>query len=74
MTTLKVRAIGNSLGVVIPKEVLDRLRLGKDDELYLVDTSEGVELRPYDPSVAEQVERGRRIAKKYRSALHELAK
>ena len=74
MHRLKIRKIGNSLGVVLPKEVLDRLHLGSEDEVFLVNTPEGLELRPYDPEVSGQLEQARSIAKRYRTALRELAK
>jgi putative addiction module antidote len=72
--TLKVRPIGNSLGVVLPKEVLARLRVEADDKLYIVETPDGIELRPYDPEFERQLEAGRSIARRYRNALRELAK
>ena len=74
MHKLKIRAVGNSLGVVLPKEVLARHGLQKDDELMVVETTNGLELRLYDPKVGEQIDRGRDIARRYSSALRELAK
>lgn len=71
---LKIRRIGNSLGVVLPKEVLARLRAGEGDELHIVETPDGIELRAYDPELERQLEAGRSIAKRYRNALRELAK
>ncbi len=71
---LKIRQIGNSLGVVLSKEILVRLRVGKDDELHVVETPSGVELRAYDPDLERQLEAGRAVAKRYRNALKALAK
>jgi len=71
---LKVRQIGNSLGVVLTKELLAKLRVEKDDELHAVETPDGVELRAYDPELERQLQAGRSIAKRYRNALRELAK
>lgn len=71
---LKVRAIGNSAGVVLPKEILARLRVAEGDDLYVIETPDGLELRPYDPELERQLEAGRSIAKRYRNALRELAK
>lgn len=71
---LKIRQIGNSLGVVLPKEALAKLRAGVGDELHIVETPDGLELRPYDPELERQLEAGRSIAKRYRNALRELAK
>jgi putative addiction module antidote len=73
-TTLKLRQIGNSLGVVLTKELLTKLRVEKDDELHVVETPDGVELRAYDPELERQLEIGRSVAKRYRNALRELAK
>ena len=50
MIELKVTAIGNSLGVVLPKEALARLKLAKGDALYITETSDGYRLTPYDPA------------------------
>ena len=74
MRPLKIRSVGNSLGIVLPKEVLDRHRLSKDDEVFLIETTEGLELRLYDPDVAAQLDVGRDVAKRFRTALRELAK
>lgn len=71
---LKVRQIGNSFGVVLPKDVLAKLRVSEGDELHIVETPDGLELRPYDPDLGRQLEAGRSIAKRYRNALRELAK
>ncbi|MBK6895581.1 MAG: AbrB/MazE/SpoVT family DNA-binding domain-containing protein [Alphaproteobacteria bacterium] len=71
---LKITKIGNSLGVVLPKEVLTHLNLEKGDALWLRETSEGVTLSPYDPSFAEQMDAARKLMKKRRNALRELAK
>ena len=73
-TTLKVRKIGNSLGVVLPAGDLARQNLREGDEVILSHTSTGLKLDVYDPEVAEQVEAGREIARRYRNTLRELAK
>ena len=52
MTKVKVTTVGNCLGVVIPREVLTRLRVGKGDILTVVESPNGVELSPYDLSKA----------------------
>lgn len=72
--TLKVRKIGNSLGVVLPKDVLAKLKVGEGDELIVTETPEGVILSAYDDEVARQIEIGRDLMKRYRNALRELAK
>ncbi|MEQ1618723.1 MAG: AbrB/MazE/SpoVT family DNA-binding domain-containing protein [Terricaulis sp.] len=72
--TLKVRRIGNSLGVVLPKEVLAKLRVGEGDELSVSETPEGVALTAYSDEVQRQLAIGRDLMKRYRNALRELAK
>jgi putative addiction module antidote len=74
MATLKLRAIGNSVGVVLPKELLARLRVQEGDVLHVVETSDGVILTPLDPQVAEQLDAGREIMRRYRDTLHILSK
>ncbi|MEO0500189.1 MAG: AbrB/MazE/SpoVT family DNA-binding domain-containing protein [Pseudomonadota bacterium] len=71
---LKLIPVGNSTGVVLPKELLAGLGLERGDEVYPVNTPNGIELRKFDPEIARQLEAGRRIMKKRRSALRELAK
>ncbi len=72
--TLKVRKIGNSLGVVLPKDVLAKLRVGEGDELSVSETPDGVALQLHDAEFQEQIEAARRAMKRYRNALRELAK
>ncbi|HWS75080.1 MAG TPA: AbrB/MazE/SpoVT family DNA-binding domain-containing protein [Quisquiliibacterium sp.] len=74
MHVLKLTQIGNSVGVVLPKEVLARLKLGKGEQLYVIETPEGITLTPYDPSIAEQVELGREFMREFRDTFHALAK
>ena len=58
--TLKVRRIGNSLGVVLPKEVLAKLRVSEGDELTISDAPAGVMLQPFDGELQEQIDAARR--------------
>ena len=74
MTARKLRKIGTSVGVVLPKEVLPRLRVVEGDQLFLHETRHGVELSPHDPAFAADREVARKIMKKRRGVLHELAK
>lgn len=74
MRHLKITAIGNSAGIILPKELLARLNVDKGDELAVIDTPNGVELTPYDPEFDEQMEVARGVMRKYRNALRELAK
>ena len=74
MTTLKLKAVGNSTGVILPKEILTKLDVEKGDDLFVIETSEGITLTPYDPEFELQMETARKIMKKRRSVLRELAK
>ncbi len=71
---LKVRRIGGSLGVTLPKELLDDLGVGEGDALYSVRTPNGVELTPYDPDFAEVLEDARDFMRRHRNAMRELAR
>ena len=73
MSSLKVTAIGNSLGVILPKEVVARLRVQKGDQLHVLVTPRGIELSPFDPALDEQLEVGRDVMRRYRSTLRKLA-
>ena len=74
MTALKLTAIGTSIGVVIPNEMLARLKVEKGDALYAVETAEGYLLTPYDPAIAEEIKLGERFMKQYRDTFKALAK
>lgn len=70
---LKVTAIGNSAGVILPKELLARLRLQKGDELFALETPDGIRLTAFDPSLAEQMEVAERVMRSRRALLNKLA-
>lgn len=70
----KLRAIGNSLGIVIPKEVLAELNLKQDDKIFLVKTEDGYQLTAYDETFKKQMDAAREGMQNYRNALRELAK
>lgn len=74
MHTLKIRKIGNSAGVVLTGEVLNALGAQVGDQLQLVPTEQGFEVRPYDPDFAQALDKARAIMMKRRKALRELAK
>jgi len=74
MSTLKLRKVGNAVGLILPKPVLDRLRVGDGDELHLVETPNGLELTPFDPEFERQMASANRVMKQYRNTLRELAK
>lgn len=70
---LKITTIGNSAGVILPKELLARLRLGKGDELHALETADGIRLTVYDPTLAEQMDVAEQIMRKRRTLLNKLA-
>jgi putative addiction module antidote len=72
--TLKVRKIGNSLGVVLPKDVLAKLNVGEGAELTVSETPDGVALTAFDDETRRQLEIARDIMRRYRNTLRELAK
>jgi putative addiction module antidote len=74
MHTLTVTTVGNSLGVVLPKDVTSQLELSKGDKIFLTKTADGYRITPYDPEFEEQMEVARSIMKKRRNALRQLAK
>ena len=74
MKHVKIRKIGNSLGVVLSKEVLEHLNVKEGDTLSVSETDTGLRLDSYDPEVAKQVELGRDIARRYKNTRRELAK
>jgi putative addiction module antidote len=74
MTALKLTQIGNSVGVILPKEVLARLKVGKGDTLFVTDAANGVMLTPYSAEFETQIAAARRVMKKRRDVLRELAK
>ncbi len=74
MHTLKLTQIGNSVGVILPKEVLSRLRLDKGQSVFLTETPEGMVLTPYDPALETQIQAGREFMRDFRDTFHQLAK
>jgi putative addiction module antidote len=71
---LKITTVGNSAGIVLPKELLARLRLDKGDVLYATELSDGIKLTPYDPQLEEQMDVAERVMRKDRNVLRKLAK
>ncbi len=74
MTALKLTQIGNSVGIILPKEVLARLKVQKGDTLFVTDAANGVTLTPYSEEFETQMTAARQIMKKRRNVLRELAK
>ncbi len=74
MVALKLRKIGNSVGVILPQATLDSLHVGTGDTLYLTAATDGYRLTPYDPDFARQMTAARKIMNKRKNALRELAR
>ncbi len=74
MLKVKLTSIGNSVGVIIPKEALAKMNVSKGDTLFLAEEPEGYKLTPYEKDFAQQVKVAEGVMSKYRNALHELAK
>ncbi|MDP3701541.1 MAG: AbrB/MazE/SpoVT family DNA-binding domain-containing protein [Hylemonella sp.] len=74
MHTLKLTQIGNSVGVILPKEMLAKLKLEKGQSVFVTETPEGFVLTPYDPALDEQIQAGRAFMQDFRDAFHQLAK
>jgi putative addiction module antidote len=72
--TLKLTAVGTSTGVVIPKEMLNRMKVERGDALHVIETPDGYLITPYDPEVARQIDAGREFMKEYRDTFKVLAK
>ena len=70
---LKITTVGNSAGVILPKELLARLRLEKGDELYALETPDGIKLTTFDPTFAEQMAVAEEVMRKDRDLLRKLA-
>jgi putative addiction module antidote len=74
MVALKVTKVGNSAGVVLPKDTLASMHLEIGDTVYLTEAPGGYRITPYEPGFEEQMAAARRIMKRRRNALRELAK
>ncbi|MFL6353850.1 MAG: AbrB/MazE/SpoVT family DNA-binding domain-containing protein [Bryobacteraceae bacterium] len=75
MITLKARAVGNSTGVTLPREVTDRLKIKNGDVIYLTESPDGsYRLTPYNPQFARQMTAAESVMRRYKDALRQLAK
>jgi len=72
--SLTIRAIGNSSGVVLPKELLDSLNLAQGDRLFVTRAQDGITLRPFDDTFAQQMTVAREVMRRRRNVLRELVK
>lgn len=72
--TLRVRKVGNSLGILLTKDVIEVLGVAEGDQLFAVRTPDGVRLTPFDPDFATAIDSSRDYMRRHRDAMHELAK
>lgn len=72
-TSTKLISVGNSVGVILPKELLEKLRLSKGDTLHVLETPRGVELTPYDETFAAQMDVAEKVMREDRDILRKLA-
>ncbi len=73
MTPLKLTQVGDSVGVILPEEVLARLKVKAGDTVFVTDVASGVLLTFLDPALEEQLELGRELMREFRDAFHQLA-
>ena len=74
MITLKVTKIGNSLGVILPKEALPRLKVEQGGSLFLTELPDGYRVIAFDETIVEQVNEGRDFMREFRETFRALAK
>ena len=74
MYALKITSIGNSFSVILPKEVLARLKVEKGDHIFMTDAPDGMRVSPYSQTKEVQIKAGRQFMHDYRETFRELAK
>ena len=74
MLKVKITTVGNSMGILLPKEALNKMKASKGDTLYLVENQDGYTLTPYQQDFESQIEATEDIMKRYKNTLRELAK
>lgn len=74
MKKVKVTQVGNSIGIVLSKEMAAKLRVGKGDVVYVSETPDGIELTPYDPDFAKQMDLAEGLIRENRDVLKKLEK
>ena len=71
---IKLRKVGNSVALIVPKQVRENMGVAEGSSVYLTETPDGYKISPYDPEFSHQVELARKVQSKHRDALHELSK
>lgn len=75
MFDLKIRKIGNAAGVILPREILNKMRLKEGDKIFLTEGADGgYKITPYDPEFEKQMKLAKGVMSRYRNTLRELAK
>ncbi|MBP1657265.1 MAG: putative addiction module antidote [Bacteroidetes bacterium] len=74
MLKTAVRRVGNSLGITLPRAIVENYHLNEGDELHLIETGDGLILTPFDPTFAEWAKAYEKTNKRYRNTLRALAK
>ena len=74
MLKVKVTNVGNSMGILLPKEALSKMKASKGDTLYLLENKDGYTITPYQQDFEKQIEAAEIIMKRYKNTLRELAK
>ena len=74
MLKTAVRRVGNSLGITLPKTVVDNYHLSEGDELHLLETEDGIVLSPFNPKFSEWADAYAKVNRRYRNTLKALAK
>jgi putative addiction module antidote len=72
-TTVKIISVGNSAGIILPKEILEKLRVSKGDTLTVTESPTGVNLTAYDEKIARQMEVAELVMRDNRNMLRKLA-
>lgn len=70
---LKITGIGNSVGLILPKDILTKLRVSKGDSVYAIETPGGIELSAFDPDIARQMAAAEAVMRKQKDVLRKLA-
>jgi len=73
VTTVKITSIGNSAGIILPKELMEKMRVSKGDTLTVTETPDGLSLSPYNEKVARQMEIAEQVMRNNRNMLRKLA-
>jgi len=71
---IKLRKVGNSVAMIVPKQVRQKMGVEEGDAVYLTETPDGYRISPYDPEFSRQMKLARKVQAKHKAALHELAK